>query len=41
VRLQQILRTSPATEAAMEITGLGAAHPLFDDVVAVLERHRS
>ena len=37
VELQQLLTTLPPAEAAERITGLAPGHPLYDDVVAVVE----
>ena len=41
VKLQRLLATLPAAEATERITGLGPAHPLYRDVLAVVERHCS
>jgi len=38
VELQQLLRTLSAAEATQRITGLAPAHPLYADVLAIVER---
>jgi mannitol-1-phosphate 5-dehydrogenase len=41
VELQQLLGTLPAAEVVEKVTGLGTDHPLYADVLAVVEAHQA
>ena len=41
VELQQLLRSASADEVTRKVTGLSPDHPLYADVVAVVEAHQN